>query len=589
MSNIRLLSDLLVNQIAAGEVVQRPASVVKELLDNSIDAQSTTIKVIIKEAGKQLIQVIDDGIGMDEVDARLCFEKHTTSKIATTEDLFNIHTMGFRGEAMASMAAVAHLQLETRLHAASLGSYIEIEGSNLKKQEAIATAAGTNIRVKHLFYNVPARRNFLKSNPLEFKHIVETLQHAALARPDIAFSLYHNDTTVYQLHPEKINQRIVHLFGEPYKKQLIPCEETTHLLSIKGYIGKPEQAKKTRGEQFLFVNQRFIKSPFLNHAIKNAYDRLLPSDSFPFYVIYLTIDPRFIDINVHPTKMEIKFQDEKMLYTVMQAVIKKSLATHHVMDPIDFEQNVNFSPLAFTHPVIISPSTSARERNYVQFKNNHASAEQFPSKNWEDLFTSSLPSQAAEPVCQRYETGQAVQLYGSYIITQVQSGTLLIDQQAAHERILYDKFSSHLEHKSGVSQQLMIPEPLELNPTDYLLLLEHEAVLRSLGFVIDPFGSSTVIIHGHPIELNQHSPKALLEAVIEQLKWNNTQLELSLSENLIRALAKRASIPPGKKLTVLEIDALLAQLFSATNTMYTPDGRKICLLLPQADLAAMLK
>lgn len=598
MNTIRLLSDLLINQIAAGEVVQRPASVVKELLDNAIDAASKNITIVIKDAGKQLIQVIDDGIGMSEVDARMCFEKHATSKIAHTDDLFKIQTMGFRGEAMASIAAVAQVEMETRLHEASTGVFIAIEGSKIKKEEAIATTPGTKVSVKNLFYNVPARRNFLKSNPVEFKHILEEVQHAALARTEIGWRLYHNDMEIYKLSPEKLSHRIVHLFGESYKKQLIPCKETTNIVTIEGYIGKPEEAKKTRGEQFLFVNRRFIKSPFLNHAIKNAYDRLLPADSFPFYVIYLTIDPQWIDINVHPTKTEIKFQDEKTLYAIVQAAIKKSLATHHVVDSLDFEQDTNFSLLRFTNPIKIhnDPTHTEKERNYTQFKIDRSTPSFTPPKDWKSLFRDHKDNSEAHILDKTVDTlphqhgaGTAIQLYTSYIIVQVQSGALLIDQQAAHERVLYDKFMDHFHNKSGASQQLLMPEHLVVNPVDYMVLLENKAILRSLGFIIDPFGESTIIIHGCPAELNHYAPKQLLEGLIEQLKWNNSKHKLEPSECCIRALAKKASIPHGTKLNGVEIDALLAQLFSSSNTMYTPEGRKICVMLSKDGLATLLK
>ncbi|TSJ81237.1 MAG: DNA mismatch repair endonuclease MutL [Candidatus Cardinium sp.] len=598
MHTIHLLSDLLINQIAAGEVVQRPASVVKELLDNAIDAGGKNIKIVIKDAGKQLIQVIDDGIGMGETDARICFEKHTTSKIAKTDDLFKIQTMGFRGEAMASIAAVAQVEMETRLHEAPTGVFIAIEGSKIKKQEAIATPPGTKVSVKNLFYNVPARRNFLKSNPVEFKHILEEVQHAALARTEIGWRLYHNDMEIYKLSPEKLSHRIVHLFGKSYKKQLIPCKETTNIVTIEGYIGKPEQAKKTRGEQFLFVNQRFIKSPFLSHAIKNAYERLLPSDGFPFYALYLTIDPQWIDINVHPTKTEIKFQDEKALYVIVQAAVKKSLATHHVADSLDFEQDTNFSLLRFTNPIQLhnDPTHSEKERNYTQFKTDSPS---FTSpKGWQGLFTDPKDHSATRPptldqtdatLQNQHNAGTAIQLYTSYIIVQVQSGALLIDQQAAHERVLYDRFMDHFQNKSGASQQLLMPEHLALNPVDYMVLLENKAILRALGFIIDPFGESTIIIHGCPAELSHHAPKQLLEGLIEQLKWNNSNHRLETSESFIRALAKKASIAHGTKLNGVEIDALLAQLFSSSNTMYTPDGKKICVMLSKDGLGALLK
>ncbi|TDG95759.1 DNA mismatch repair endonuclease MutL [Cardinium endosymbiont of Culicoides punctatus] len=589
MNKIHILSDLLINQIAAGEVVQRPASVVKELLDNAIDAASKTIKIIIKDAGKQLIQVIDDGIGMNEIDARMCFEKHATSKISTTDDLFQIQTMGFRGEAMASIAAVAQVEMQTRLHDEVIGNAIIIEDANIKKQEPVATAVGTNVSVKNLFYNVPARRNFLKSNPVEFKHILEEVQHAVLARPDISFILYHNDTEIYRLSPEKLSHRIVHLFGDNYKKQLIPCSEKTNIVTIEGYIGMPEQAKKTRGEQFIFVNQRFVKSAFLNHAIKNAYNSLLPTDSFPFYVIYLTIDPKLMDINVHPTKTEIKFQDEKTLYAILKAVVVRSLATHHVGNALDFEQNINVFPLQLSTPVKVTTS-NAKERDYTHFKDDTHS---FSSQNWQALFPEKSPTdpllsrKLSEPY--KNEVGQAVQLYASYIVTQVQSGSLLIDQQAAHERVLYDKFISHFKNSSGVSQQLLIPEQVTLSLIDCTVLLEYKEILRTLGFIIDSFGPSTIIVHGCPAELTQYALKSLLEGLIEQFKLNNDKLTVPIAESLIRALAKKASIPHNKKLDAMEIDSLLAQLFSSSNTMYTPDGRKICVMLSQHILEDLFK
>ena len=600
MHTIHLLSDLLINQIAAGEVVQRPASVVKELLDNAIDAGGKNIKIVIKDAGKQLIQVIDDGIGMGQTDAQMCFEKHATSKITTTDDLFKIQTMGFRGEAMASIAAVAQVEMETRLHEAPIGVFIAIEGSKIKKQEAIATPPGTKVSVKNLFYNVPARRNFLKSNPVEFKHILEEVQHAALARTEIGWRLYHNDMEIYKLSPEKLSHRIVHLFGESYKKQLIPCKETTNIVTIEGYIGKPEQAKKTRGEQFLFVNHRFIKSPFLNHAIKNAYGRLLPTDGFPFYALYLTIDPQWVDINVHPTKTEIKFQDEKALYAIVQAAVKKSLATHHVADSLDFEQDTNFSLLRFTNPIQLdnTPTHGQKARNYTLFKADGAARSLTPPTGWQGLLTDQKNDNATLPptldqsdarLQHQHGAGSAIQLYTSYIIVQVQSGALVIDQQAAHERVLYDRFMDHFQNKSGASQQLLMPEHLVVNPVDYMVLLDNKAILRALGFMIDPFGESTIIIHGCPAELSHHAPKQLLEGLIEQLKWNNSNHRLERSESFIRALAKKASIPHGTKLNGVEIDALLAQLFSSSNTMYTPDGRKICVVLPKDGLADLLK
>ena len=595
MNKIHLLSDLLVNQIAAGEVVQRPASVVKELLDNAIDADSKNIKIVIKEAGKQLIQVMDDGLGMSEIDACMCFTKHATSKITTADDLNNIHTMGFRGEAMASIAAISQVVLETRLPEDSVGFSITIEGSEIIKKEAVATSPGTKVSVRNLFYNVPARRNFLKSNAVEFKHIVEEVQRAALARPDIGFILYHNATAIYRLSPEKISHRIIHLLGDHYKQQLIPCKETTDMVTIEGYIGKPEHAKKTRGEQFLFINERFVKSAFLNHAIKSGYDRLVPIDSFYFYVLYFTINPRLIDINVHPTKTEVKFQNEKSLYAILQAVVKRSLAIHHVGDSIDFEQDINFPVLQLTDSIAITPHCREQESKYAQMKPVHAAACSVLPNNWQDLFADTditrgaLPVQAVDPLHYTNESGQAVQLYASYIITQIQSGSLLIDQQAAHERILYDKFIHYFQNQNGASQQLLIPEHIALNPADYMVLIDNTNILETLGFKIGPFGESTIVIYGWPAELSHHVPKKLLEGLIEQLKWHNSNLVLPTAERFIRALAKKASVSHGTKLNNIEMDKLLAQLFASSNTMYTPDGRKISTILSQDIIRGLFK
>ncbi len=342
---INLLPDFLANQIAAGEVVQRPASVVKELLENAVDAQATSIQLIIKEAGKQLIQIVDNGIGMSETDARMCFERHATSKISTTEDLFRIRTMGFRGEAMASIAAVAQVEMKTKTRGTDTGTRLLIEGSTVVLQEPAVTPEGTSISVKNLFYNVPARRNFLKTNAVEMRHVLDEFQRVALAYPDIAFSLYHNDMEVFNLPVTKLSQRIVGILGSNYKEQMAYCEEDTGFLLVKGYVGKPEHAKKSRGEQFFFVNNRFVKSGYLNHAVMTAFEGLLPKDNHPFYVLFIEIDPEKIDINVHPTKTEIKFEDEKTVYAIVHAAVKKALGTYNIAPSLDFEGDVNFAPL----------------------------------------------------------------------------------------------------------------------------------------------------------------------------------------------------------------------------------------------------
>lgn len=597
MSNlIRLLPDTLANQIAAGEVVQRPASVVKELLENAIDAGSTAIKVIIKDAGKGLIQVIDNGTGMSEVDARMSFERHATSKIRTTADLFNIQTMGFRGEALASIAAVAQLEMETCHKKGALGTRIIIEGAQFKAQTPTSTPQGTKVSVKNLFFNVPARRNFLKSNPVETKHLIDEFQRVALARHDIAFSLYQNNLETYLLPAAKLSHRIVHVLGEASKRQLIPCHEETEILKIQGYIGKPEYAKKTRGEQFFFVNQRFIKSLYLHHAVKTAFEGLLSPNTFPFYVLFIEITPDRIDVNVHPTKTEIKFDDERMVYSILTAAIKRALATHHVTPSIDFEQRSNFNPFATTSSTATSAAEKIKESKYTQFKSWGTVPQQGETRDWEKLFqtldthpahttialpmaSAASPPAASETVSLKHAHAAAntvkIQLHNRYILTQLKSGILLIDQHAAHERILYEQYLHPLLHnKSKSAQQLLFPVRIPLNPADLALVQAHVTDMHTLGFVLGTFEKDSLIVTGCPVETVNHDLQQLLEGLIEQFKWNQAQFALTTQENLARSLAKRACIQPGKKLQQEEIDALVDQLFACTHPHHTPAGHK---------------
>ena len=603
---IRLLPDSIANQIAAGEVVQRPASVVKELIENAIDANSSEIKVVIKDAGKTLIQVIDNGVGMSEVDARMSLEKHATSKIKDSEDLFNIQTMGFRGEALASIAAVAQLELETGHKAGELGTRIVVEGTEVKTQTPVATPQGTKISVKNLFFNVPARRNFLKSAPVETKHIIDEFQRAALARPDIAFSFYQNGQETYQLPIAKRSQRIVHLLGDAYKKQLIPCQEATNSLKLQGYIGKPTHAKKTRGEQFFFVNQRFIKSAYLNHAVKRAFEGLLSKDAFPFYVLFIEIDPKRIDVNVHPTKTEIKFEDERMVYSILTAAIKQALAVHHVTPSMDFEQNVNFDPFALNatakpaHAADAPSKGSKRaESNYVQFKGPEASQKN-KAQDWEKLLqnlekpaagTSTTTLQLSSSASNTPPTDGntfKIQLHKRYILAQVKSGVLLVDQRAAHERILYEQYLQPLLHSQARSaQKLLFPVHIALNAADLALVQEHAEDLRALGFVLESFGKDSLIVAGCPAETVDHDLQQLLEGLLEQFKWHQAKCSLTTQENLARSLAKRACVRAGKQLQKEEMDALVDQLFSCTNPNYTPEGQCTLVMLTLDAMQAM--
>lgn len=622
---IQLLPDSIANQIAAGEVVQRPASVVKELLENSIDAQSTNIQLIVREAGKTLIQVIDNGLGMSETDARMCFERHATSKIRTSDDLFKIRTMGFRGEAMASIAAVAQVEMRTRRATDELGILIKIEASELKAQEAIATPEGTSIQVKNLFFNVPARRNFLKSNPVEMRHIIDEFQRVALSNPEISFSLHHNDTEVYNLPAGKLSRRIVDLFGKGYREQLASCEEETSFVSVRGYVGKPEYAKKTRGEQFFFANNRFIKNSYLNHAVMSSFEGLIPEGSHPFYVLFIEIDPIHIDINVHPTKTEIKFDDERTVYAIVQAAVRKSMSQHNLMPSLDFETDVNFannifqfngSPFEKTKETAVSAfartaETPFREKTNLtnwnklyeglnrqldDFERKEPEIEQtkvdfgnttestsFLLKSKANDIGSDRPQRASQD-----SEASTFQIHNRYIISQVKSGMLLIDQRAAYERILYEKFSQNLRKNGGASQQLLFPTKVKLTTADFHLLLEIQDEIRNLGFVLSVVEHDSFMVNGIPADSPEENEQQMLEGILEQFKQNESELHLDKAENLARAMAKRSAGRYGNHaLTVLEMNTLVEQLFASSNPSYTPSGEITMKIVSLSEMASL--
>jgi DNA mismatch repair protein MutL len=600
MSNIiHLLPESLANQIAAGEVVQRPASAVKELLENSIDAGGKNIQLIIKDAGKALIQIIDDGKGMSETDARMSFERHATSKITRTEDLFTIRTFGFRGEALASIAAVAQVELKTRRVEDELGTCIKIEGSEIKHQESVACNVGTSIAVKNLFFNVPARRNFLKSNPVETKHILDEFQRVALSYPHIGFSLYQNDLELYHLQEEKLSKRIVSLFGNSYKEQLISCEENTDFVKITGYIGKPEHAKRTRGDQFFFVNNRFIKNNYLHHAVMNAFDELLQDDSFPFYVLFLEIDPKHIDINVHPTKTEIKFDDEKAVYALVRAAVKMALGTHNITPSLDFDHNINFNNIRNFNTQeenerldnvksSVTFKSAANNPNQKEWEQLYKGFDQQTSQeNYREIvnttenkdsitFSSALNNKESSGEVNKEilysENNSTFQLHSRYIVTQIKSGMAIIDQQAAHERILYEKYLGMLHNKFGASQQFLFPQSIELNPADFSLVMELEEEIRAMGFVFSVFGKNTIVVNGIPADVPTGSEKGLFEGLIEQFKIYNAELRVERRELLARSIAKKSALKPGTKLTIMEMKTLIEQLFACKTPMYAPNG-----------------
>lgn len=624
---IQLLPDSIANQIAAGEVVQRPASVVKELLENSIDAGAKTIQLIVREAGKTLIQVIDEGLGMSETDARMCFERHATSKIRTSEDLFKIRTMGFRGEAMASIAAVAQVEMRTRRETDELGILIKMEASEVKMREAVATEKGTSIQVKNLFYNVPARRNFLKSNPVEMRHVLDEFQRVSLSNPNIMFTLHHNDSEIYNLPAGKLSRRIVDLFGKNYREQLASCEEETSFVSVRGYVGKPEYSKKTRGEQFFFANNRYIKNGYLNHAVMSAFEGLIPEGTHPFYVLFIEIDPIHIDINVHPTKTEIKFDDERTVYAIVQAAVRKAMSQHNLTPSLDFETDVNYtnnifnfgnSPFqtkkesadAFNNggaSTYARPEVPVRERANLTnwnklYEGLGRSTDDFDKKDTsqsnfdfgKDFEPTTVKSKANDITENRFQRvrqdseSTTFQIHNQYIISQVKSGMLLIDQRAAYERILYEKFSQYLQKHNGASQQLLFPTTVRLTPADFHLVVEIQDEICNLGFVLSVTGHDTFVVNGIPADSPEENEQAMIEGILEQFKHNEANLHLDKAENVARSMAKRSAGRFGNhNLTILEMNMLVEQLFASTNPSYTPSGESTMKIVSLEEMAGL--
>jgi DNA mismatch repair protein MutL len=620
---IHLLPDSIANQIAAGEVVQRPASVVKELLENSVDAHAHNIQVIIRDSGKTLIQIIDDGDGMSETDARMSFERHATSKIKSSEDLFRIRTMGFRGEALASIGAVAQVELRTRRADDELGTLIRMEGSEVKLQESVATLQGTNLMVKNLFFNVPARRNFLKSNSVEMRHILEEFQRVALAHPEVGFSLYHNDIEIFNLYPGKLVRRIVDMFGKNYREQLAFCQEDTSYISVRGYIGKPEFARKTRGEQYFFVNERYIKHSYLHHAIISAFEGTIPEGSHPFYVLFIEIDPSHVDINIHPTKTEIKFDDERSVYAITMAAMKKSVGVYNMMPPIDFEDNVNFmAPRSTPRPADalprpVQPDWAAqpkdadlqRQRGNLTnwnklFEGMKSSGEEQEEANRElNLPVGNRPTyqQQSLTVASRVNRlateiitppdGDAIlfQLHNRYILSQVKEGVMLIDQKAAYERILYERYRQMLTKRNGACQQLLFPKSVRLAHADMVLVQETRNEIRSLGFEFDEIGPHELLVRGIPADLPDESEQDLFEELLEQLKQSYSDLKLNKPDSLARSLARRFSARYAVRLSLLEINTLIDQLFVSSDPNRTPGGEPIIVMLTVDKLHSLFR
>lgn len=606
---IQLLPDSVANQIAAGEVVQRPASAVKELIENAIDSGAGKIQLIIKDAGKSLIQVIDDGCGMSVTDARMCFERHATSKIRKAEDLFAIRTMGFRGEAMASIAAIAQVELKTRRHEDELGTLICIEGSEVIKQEPVSCTAGTSICVKNLFYNIPARRNFLKGNPVELRHIIDEFQRVALAHPEIFFTLHHDGNEIFHLPNTTLKQRIVHIFGNTYNQKLVPVEENTSIITLKGFIGKPEYAKKTRGEQFFFVNKRFIKDPYLNHAVLKAYEELLPDDSYALYVLFIDIDPANIDINVHPTKTEIKYQDEKSIYAIIRSAVKRSLGQYNITPTLDFDQETGFNNMITekAHADIVPPAiafnpdfnpfqSEKKQEREIPYLRNIGESRQEVSKNWGSLYDIvktpvhqqqqfDLEQNDEEKPLPKHGEKHLFQLHNRFIISQIKSGFMLVDQQSAHERILYERFLQQLETHQGASQQSLFPQTVTLGAVDFELVKELLPDIQALGFQVREFGKNTFIVEGIPADIGSNiSEVEMLEHLIEGFKNNFSLLKLDKRDNLARTLARNAAIKPGLSLSQAEMNNLIDQLFACESPNISLQGKPVIITFTLEEL-----
>jgi len=607
-SIIQLLPDHVANQIAAGEVVQRPASVVKELLENAVDAKATDIKLIIKDAGKSLVQVIDNGLGMSVTDARLCFERHATSKIRQAEDLFTLCTKGFRGEALASIAAIAHMEMKTKQDQEELGTHIVIEGSKFVSQEVAVLPKGTSFAVKNLFFNIPARRNFLKSDTVEFRHVMDEFQRVALAHPNIHFTFYHNGSEMYNLPASNFRQRIVGIFSGRTNEKLVPVNEETEIISIQGFVCKPEFAKKNRGEQFFFVNDRFIKSGYLHHAVMAAYDGLLKDGSQPSYFLYLQVPPNTIDINIHPTKTEIKFDDEQALYAILRASIKHSLGQFNVSPVLDFDRDSNLDTPYYYKDVEAETPTIQVDGNFNPFTddktNKHYSKSGSasgsvsnasysgyskrvePTASWESLYvgleTESIESspftfeneEVTSSLFNDNDVEQAVQktyqIHKKYIVSPIKSGMVIVDQQRAHQRILYEQFLLNMTMNQASSQQLLFPLNLFYSSDEMTLIEELKPSLETTGFVFELPQTDHIVISGIPVNITESEVSMVIEQLLSDLQDGIPASSYSQNDTIAKSMAKSLAVKTGSYLTEKEQDNLVNGLFACKDPNISP-------------------
>jgi DNA mismatch repair protein MutL len=616
---IGLLPDNIANQIAAGEVIQRPASAVKEMLENAIDAGATQIHLIIKDAGKELIQVNDNGKGMSPIDARLCFERHATSKIKSIDDLFAIRTMGFRGEALASIAAVAQVELKTRTENDEIGTCILIDNSTVRSQEPCQSSVGSSLAVKNLFFNVPARRNFLKTNTVEMRHIVDEFIRVAMANPAIGFQFTNNNNDIFNLEKGKLKQRIIALLGNNLMSKLVPVEEPTDFVQITGFVGTPDISTKTRGNQFFFVNDRFIKSPYLNHAVSQAYRELIGKDEFPLFVLFIDIEPKRVDINVHPTKQEIKFEDDRIIYSFVSSAVKHALSKYSIAPSLDFSLDSSIEHLtAVTQP--FSRQTQEHTKGDFLFQSftekgqAHFLNKKEDVRHWKDMYKiqeqftgTALPENnqdenrpsAANTYDVKIETEQQTaflkeeftpsytQINLSYIVVSTKTGFLLVDQQLAHQRILYERFEQVSLTPISI-QKCLLPQTFELPPSDAILLLGMLPDLLELGYEVEEFGKNSFILQGIPADVKQGNEISSIEKILEAFKHASSDVRLDKRERLIRTLAMQRAIQHGKKLSEREMERLMQDLFVCEQPQLSPTGKKIFAKLSSHDIDVLI-
>jgi len=564
MSVITQLPKSVANQIAAGEVIQRPSSIIKELLENSIDANSKNIKVLIKDAGKQSVTVFDDGEGMTKEDAVKCFGRHSTSKLSIAEDLFKIKTMGFRGEALASIAAVSEITLKTKIESEKIGQQVIIKDSKIIEQKEISFQKGTSINAKNLFYNIPARRNFLKSNNLELKYIIDEFIRCAIANPEISFSLINEDAEIYNLKSTNLKKRIISIFKKNYEKNMIECEEKFGAITINGFIGKPENTKKTRGEQFIYVNNRFIRSAYINHAIINSYEGMIEEKNFPFYVLFISINTDLVDVNIHPTKTEIKFEDEKLIYNLVRSSVKKSLEKFNVSPSINFDADINFK-----ENISFQISSSKNENIKESYSNK--------KKDWEKIFENVKVENSDKMLFENTSSidneNKPVQFLENFIFKQVGEKLLIFNHKYCQQRILYEKFINSNINTYTNTQQSLFPQYIEFNKSDFKIIQEIIDDIKSIGFNIDFFGENSVVVNGVPNGLDDINEKEMIEGFIEEIKNNNSD-KLEKRDLIIKFFSKKAKIINNKNLSIIEMNLIIDRLFACKNSKYSPEGKQ---------------